>query len=143
MSFTHDIALVSCVKGKKLTNAPARDLYTSSLFHKMRSYAQMQAGAWFILSAKYGLLHPDTVIEPYEQTLNTASTIDRKAWAEHVCQQIRSAHLIRPGTTILWLAGRKYMDQLQPMLSGCVHANPMESMRFGQRLSWLNQQLAQ
>ncbi len=33
---------------------------------------------WFILSAEYGLLSPETEIAPYERTLNTMSVSDRR-----------------------------------------------------------------
>jgi hypothetical protein len=41
-------------------------------------------GPWFILSAKYGLVDPGQVIEPYEMTLNRMGRRERQAWAERV-----------------------------------------------------------
>src|SRR5690606_13413659 len=55
------IALVSCVSSKEPHAAPARDLYTSALFRKARAYAERNADAWYILSAKYGLVDPNRV----------------------------------------------------------------------------------
>ena len=40
VEFAADISLVACVAGKKLTPAPAKDLYTSPLFRKCRAYAE-------------------------------------------------------------------------------------------------------
>ena len=67
------IALVTCVSKKNKAPMPAEKLYCSDLFQKMSSYAKRNADEWYILSAKYGLLSPGTVIAPYEQTLNNMS----------------------------------------------------------------------
>lgn len=69
MEMVGTICLVSCVGTKRATPTPAKDLYQSDWFTKARTYAK-SIGSWFILSAKYGVVHPDEVIEPYEMTLN-------------------------------------------------------------------------
>ena len=76
--------LVSCVGQKLSVPAPAADLYTSAWFRKARSYVAESGEPWFILSAKYGLVHPDKVIEPYDVTLNTMPVADRREWARSV-----------------------------------------------------------
>lgn len=48
------VALVSCVKTKRDTPHPAKDLYTSPLFKGLRRYAEAHADTWFILSAEFG-----------------------------------------------------------------------------------------
>jgi len=53
-----------------------------------RDLVEKTGQPWFILSAKYGLLSPDTVVLPYEKTLNTMGVFDRRAWAEMVKQQM-------------------------------------------------------
>jgi hypothetical protein len=62
------VALVSCVKSKRTSESPARDLYTSPLFTKMRRYAEQHAEAWFILSAEHGVLAPDQLVAPATRT---------------------------------------------------------------------------
>ena len=60
-----DIILVGCVK-KKLGSdrvIPAKDLYISRLYECRRAYAERYGCPWYILSAKYGLLDPDTKID--------------------------------------------------------------------------------
>lgn len=49
-----------------LPPTPAQDAYTSTLFKLHRKFAESQ-GAWWVLSAKYGWLWPDTPIEDYDQ----------------------------------------------------------------------------
>lgn len=43
---------------------------------------------WYILSARYGLLDPDTKVAPYERALNELSVSERQAWAERVFQRL-------------------------------------------------------
>ena len=40
------VALVSCVKSKQDSPAPAGDLYTSPLFRSFRRYAEANADVW-------------------------------------------------------------------------------------------------
>lgn len=52
----------------------AKDMYVSDLFKKSLEYARrLNPAKIYILSAKYGLLELDDMIEPYEITLNEMS----------------------------------------------------------------------
>src|SRR3546814_2674569 len=66
--------------------APARDLYASPWFQKARAYVERQGGAWFILSAKHGLIAPETVIARYDETLGAM-----KAGARRRSRQVGDA----------------------------------------------------
>lgn len=133
------IALVSCVKSKGMTPAPARDLYTSQLFKGMRRYAESKADAWYILSAKYGVVLPDEVIEPYEQTLNRMTKDERTAWAERVQQSLYG--LFPAGVTVVLLAGERYREGIIPFLEarGVVIEAPMAGLGIGSQLKWLKE----
>lgn len=131
------IALVSCVKAKLSVPAPARELYTSPLFRGLRRYAMDQADAWFILSAEYGLLHPDQVVAPYERTLIGMPSIDRRRWEERVLAQLLPA--LPSAAEVLILAGKPYRDYLEPVLRehGCLVSIPMEGLAIGKQLQFL------
>jgi hypothetical protein len=93
--------------------------------------------SWFILSAKHGLLSPDEVIAPYEQTLNRLSVMERRAWAEMVKNRLVS--VVMPEDRVVILAGARYREFLMPtleLLAARVEI-PMEGMRIGEQLSWL------
>lgn len=62
--------LVSCVSRKSCDRSHAKDLYQSEWFKKARKFVECSDASWYILSAKHGLLHPDELVTPYEQTLN-------------------------------------------------------------------------
>lgn len=54
------------LRGKPL---PADDAYKGKVFLYGKAYAQKNDIPYLILSAKYGLIKPDTMIEDYEQKL--------------------------------------------------------------------------
>ncbi|HTV30261.1 MAG TPA: hypothetical protein VMF32_21095 [Xanthobacteraceae bacterium] len=102
------VVLISCVKSKRAQRCRAGDMYTSPLFWKTMAYAQsLKPKSIFILSAKYGLLSPDDTIEPYEQTLKTMKTGERRAWAEAVLSALRQ-NCDLDADTFVFLAGDPY-----------------------------------
>ena len=56
------VVLVSCVKSKLSHSAPARALYTSVWFRKVRDIVEASGARWYVLSSRYGLVAPD--VEP-------------------------------------------------------------------------------
>jgi cytoplasmic iron level regulating protein YaaA (DUF328/UPF0246 family) len=84
------IILISCVKDKLKTPARAKDLYTSDLFKKSYRYAQLlNPDNIFIISAKYGLLEPEQIIEPYDETLKNKSLDEIKKWSIDVIARLK------------------------------------------------------
>ncbi len=134
----HTIALVSCVSMKRPYAAAARDLYTSPWFRKARGYAEAVADEWYVLSAKYGLVDPQRVIEPYDETLNQMGFRERREWATRVLRQLEA--VLRPGDKVIMLAGQRYREGLLNTLRARgVHVSvPMEGLRVGEQLHWLS-----
>ena len=56
--------LVSCVAKKRPQACAAAALYVSPWFRRARSHVERSGAAWFILSARHGLLAPDAIIDP-------------------------------------------------------------------------------
>lgn len=135
------VILVSCVSKKRNIPSPARDLYLSDWFTKAADYAGKFGDRWFILSAKYGLVAPDKVIEPYDLTLKSMSIQLRRAWAMTVLQELRK--VLSPGDEVILLAGKAYREFLiRPVEAlGCRVSIPMEGLRIGEQMQWLNNQL--
>lgn len=138
---TEKIALVSCVNKKAAEPQPAADLYQSAWFKKASAYAKQISDRWFILSAKHGLILPGEVIKPYDETLNNMKAAERRSWAEKVTKQIQE--VVQEGDQVLFLAGVKYRENLIPFLTelGCAVEVPMEGLRIGEQMSWLNEKL--
>ena len=138
LDFRNALVLVSCVKSKLAHPAPARELYSSPLFRKMRALVENGGAPWFILSALHGLVAPDTVIAPYERTLKRQRIAERRAWADGVFASL-APHL--SGTTrVIFFAGADYREFLAIKLRGRGIAVevPMEGLAFGNQLSWLS-----
>ncbi len=123
------VVLVACC-GQKLTHpAPAKDLYQSDLFRKSRQWAEQNGDRWLILSAKYGVVHPDQVIEPYDEMLSDKSAADRRKWSEKVAGQLKCYAT----DSLTVLAGKNYCG----WCSAFAVERPMEGLGIGQQLAWL------
>jgi hypothetical protein len=131
------VFLVSCVGAKQTMAGPAKDLYISDWFRKARRYVERRNGVWFILSAKYGLISPEQVIEPYDCTLNDMPITERLRWSERVMRQMTES--IPGARHIVFLAGTRYREFLTGHLSkrGITSECPMQGLRIGEQLSWL------
>jgi hypothetical protein len=131
------IYLVSCVGEKRPAPCPAKDLYISDWFLKARHYVEATGSPWFILSALYGLVSPNDVIAPYNQTLNTISASARRAWADRVRTQMDAR--LPDASRIVILAGKRYREGLMSYLQrrAPVVEVPMEGLRIGLQLAWL------
>ena len=132
-----DLCLVSCVTTKLDGRAPARKLYNSPNFRKMRTIVEHHRWPWRILSAQYGLLHPDDIIERYEKNLGDMRVSERRAWA---CQVIEALDLLLDGIgCVLFFAGRNYREHLESYLRSrgiAVHV-PMEHLGSHKQGQWL------
>ncbi len=65
------ILLIACVSKKGEIATKAKDLYISQLFKSSYRYGKgLKPDNTFILSALYGLLDPEQIIEPYNVTLS-------------------------------------------------------------------------
>jgi hypothetical protein len=132
-----NVVLISCVGKKKSRKFKAKDLYDSTWFRYAWRYAQsLNPDKIFILSAKYGLVDPETEIQPYEETLNSKSDNDIRVWAIAVLNALREKTDL-PNDMFTILAGEKYRRHLVGYLPN--YNVPMDGMRIGQQLSWLRQ----
>lgn len=131
--------LVSCVGQKAGAATKAKDLYLSDWFLKARRYVEQAQSPWFILSAEFGMVHPETVIPPYERTLNHMGVTERRAWAKRVIAQMERN--LPSSNEIVVLAGQRYREFLTDYLrSKTKHVRvPLEGLRIGEQLSWLGE----
>ena len=129
------IVLISCVGKKKSFKCKARDLYDSTWFYYGWRYARsLNPGKIFILSAKHGLLDPETNIGPYQVTLNTKGDREIQEWATGVLKALnRKTHLKRDRFIIL--AGERYRRHLVGAIRH--YKIPMDGLRIGEQMAWL------
>jgi hypothetical protein len=136
MSAGRGVGLVACCRSKLRVPAPARDLYTSPLFRAARTYAERKYECWFILSAKYGLVDPSTVVEPYDLSLRELSAAERAGWSLRVRDELVERF---PTTTVLWIhAGATYCQAVRYAATHQIET-PVAGLRIGQQLAWYRQ----
>lgn len=128
------VALISCVSKKLDRPARAQDFYISPLFRGSLRYAQdLGAEKILVLSAKYGLVDLEKVIELYDETLKTMNVAARKAWTEAVLRDLRLASDLRMDHFIL-LAGEVYRKFIVPELAS--YEVPLAGFGIGRQLSF-------
>ena len=125
------VTLIQCTNTKRDQPAPAKDLYDeSAYFRKMRAWAESRDCRWYILSAKHGLLHPGTNVEPY----------DERGLSEPQAAEI-AAKLNADGVERVDVcAGRDYLDPLEPELEayGIEVVDSFAGLKIGERMSKLD-----
>jgi hypothetical protein len=102
------LVLIGCSDSKLDRPAPARDLYTGALFRASVRWAESWAFDWAIVSALYGLVEKDELLEPYNARLTG------KEW-----ERIRLANMTWPKlhcrglpSSLIVLAGEEYVAAL-------------------------------
>lgn len=134
------VYLVGCGKQKRPLRAAAGELYTGSLFRAARQLVEARSAMWRILSARYGVLRPETVIDPYERRLPTRPS-EVELWAASAATSLTSDPELRVGFDVVCLAGREYADPVCAVLEarGVRCMQPLRGMRLGHRLRWLKE----
>ncbi|WP_220388116.1 DUF6884 domain-containing protein [Ornithinimicrobium cerasi] len=133
-----DVVLVGCVKSKRASGAPAKDLYTSNYFAKMRAYAESTGKPWYILSAEHGLVAPDEWLEPYDCYLAKTGPAYQQEWGLKVARQLEQALGPLQGRIFDIHAGSTYVKAVDAAVSskGAVIIDQLKALSIGQRLSW-------
>lgn len=133
------IALISCSKSKQQYSCTAKEMYQpSNLFALSYKYAKLNADKIYILSAKYGLLHEEQQINPYNITLKTMPENRQKDWANYVIRQMDKEFDLQNDQFII-LAGKDYYKNLLPALRN--YNLPLGNRPLGSRISFLQNYL--
>lgn len=129
------IVLISCVSLKLDIPATAHDMYISELFKKSLKYAKFQnPDKIFVLSAKYGLLPMDKVIEPYNKTLNSMTVFEKREWSAMVLKQLIECTNVNEDEYI-FLAGENYRKYILGSIKK--YSIPMIGLGIGKQLKFL------
>lgn len=132
------VVLVACSSSKLDHRAPARNLYTSTLFKLARRYAETQAKWWYILSARHGLVRPSDCLEPYDEVL-PRSSVARELWALDVADLLDQWWGIPSSTKVVILGGQRYAEPLASILQerGYEVSLPLKGKGIGKMQAWL------
>lgn len=107
------VLIVSCGKRKSTIPCKAKDMYNSYRFQMVKSIAEQNDLQWFILSAKYGLLAPDIVIDPYDLCLMDCSKEYQLGWANNILDKL---YKYNSKTSFVFLANNDYLHDIIPAL---------------------------
>lgn len=131
------LVLISRTKAKLTTPAPARDLYSSPAFQMKRRMAERDAADWLVLSAKHGIVRPNDIVEPYDETLTGMGISGRRAWADRVLPAL--VPVAKGYSHVVCLAGQNYIEFLvQPLTEAGIRVSlPLKGLRQGEQLSWM------
>jgi len=118
-----DLVIIACGQRKiwaanpRLGPVEARKAYVGGYFLQNRAFAQRRGKRWLILSAKYGLLDPNTKIEDYDVTFKRAG--GNPIQPERVREQVLTGQPIRihDGWKVAVLGGREYQAVARHALS--------------------------
>lgn len=134
------IGLISCSSTKLEHAAIAAKLYSSPLFRKALAYAERRCTTVYVLSALYGLVELDRMIEPYDYRLGRKA--ERQLWAHKVVSALSAKH--QRHEDLLLLAGDDYarplLGRLHGFWTGTVE-QPLARFPVGERLRWLNAEI--
>lgn len=128
------IVLISCVSKKDSRGARTKDLYISPLFKGAYRYAKkICADKIFILSAKYGLLGEDDIIESYGETLNQKTKKEIEEWSMGVIDALAKCTDLENDDFVL-LAGEKYRRFLVSSMKN--HTVPLLGLSIRKQLAF-------
>lgn len=108
------LVIISCVKEKVWKKCPsmgavkASDAYISNYFRAQKRFALATQCDWMILSAKYGFLFPDELIENYDITFKRKPYISN----DILSQQVKVKQL-QKYSRIIVIGGESYRDRVQ------------------------------
>lgn len=130
------IALIGCVKKKADSACKAKDMYISPLFKGCYQLAKKEgAEKIFILSAKYGLIDENDIIEPYNETLNNKTERERKIWAYNILQKLIGGGYKLDSDEFIILAGINYRKWIIKKLKK--YTIPLQGMSLFKQISYL------
>ena len=133
------ICLISCTKDKQNYTCPAKEMYLPSLrFRLSYDYAKniIKADGIFILSAKYGLLSENDIIETYDKTLNNMPRAKQIEWSNNIIQALKIQFNLDT-TEFIILAGNNYYKDLIKHMKN--YRLPLKGMALGVGNSYLKQ----
>ena len=135
-----NIVLISCSKSKLDKRAPARELYTGTLFKKAVAWAERHGYEWFVISALHGLVTPNQIIAPYNYSLKQRrGARERELWAYLAISVHLTSHVAK-GSHAFLVMPELYRRYVQHELDrqAITYTNPLQHLAIGKQMNWLD-----
>ncbi|SRR5216683_6390265 len=146
------LVIVPCGRTKVWAKYPnagptkAREAYTGTQFRAASRYAETHGSSWVILSAKYGFISPDTVIENYDvafsklingyyRTVEMAGQVSEDV----LSSQARQIAVANPAREILCLVADAYRVKIERAFAElpAILKFPIAGLRQHAMMAWL------
>ena len=136
------VAFVGCTKRKRDGECMAGEMYDpSTLFSLCKQYIlQSNYDEWLILSAKYGVLEPETMIQTYDKSLYTMTRNELRAWESRVGGQVFDRlKAIDDDIVVDFYCGEIYRKELVKRLRSMnITINePLKGLGIGRQMQYL------
>jgi hypothetical protein len=107
------LVITECTKEKlgydSSVKTLAKQMYQGRLFKTVRKYCESMGFDYVIISAKYGLIHPDDIIEGYETILKTKEDVEKIR--PKVEEKLRA--MLDNYDKVVVIAGKQYREVLK------------------------------
>jgi len=128
------LVICGCSKEKLSNPAPAQYLYQGKLFKKIKKLVDYKRLSFKILSAKYGLIDPSKMINPYDETLRYKSDIlDLRKIVIPKMEELQSKYSL-----IILVMGKKYREVFKPLFKINKYKMIYNSIGIGSLLAKIN-----
>lgn len=134
------LVILNCTKSKNRGRWEARKLYDkSAIFRKFKDYCKKYQYDYIIISAKYGVLFPTSIIEYYDKTLKNKKDINELA------QKLKTSlpKIIDKYDKIIVFCSQKYVKAFSFLIatSNDKFSFPLKHLRIGERSKWLSKKI--
>ncbi len=148
------ILLVGCGKSKLQTHPEqqviAEELYTGPIFRARANHAKLLIqvsqlySRWYIVSALYGLIHPEELVESYDLTVKQLSPLQKQQWSHHVLGDVLDSfeEPVDLRRIVIELhMGADYAELLADKIVACGmnYSWPVKGLGQGEQLAWYKQ----
>ncbi len=125
------LAIISCSKSKLAGPQRVRELYTGDTFKLAVKAAEVLAERWVVISARHGVLHPEDIIESYDESVMTKSRRQREQWGQHVSRQLKLCMPTLQGSQVLSFVSALYQEFLDLSGVGASFFCPLQGLAIG------------
>lgn len=132
------VAIIPCMNQKSDEPGPAREVWVGHHFQATLMHVEEFYDQVFIISFKYGLITPDTIIEPYDINIHFEPWDVRVKWKRMVIQQVKDFLIEQqPGIVGLY-SGKEDADWLSKKINqnapDVLCTTPWRGKGVGQRI---------
>ena len=134
------IVFVGCGVTKMKKPCTAKKMYVGHYVQTCLAYARTftTEDNIYILSAKYGVLPLDKVIEPYDKTLNKMSKKEKQDWRNMVIGQLNDMG-INQDTPVIFICGKNYYSLFEDYFNNYTIGLPQQRILIQQH--FMNEQI--